>query len=1544
MFNVQVFAKTIVETNLKSYFTENTNSCSANAGPDIIVCGETLTMSGSVEEGDYNGYWTILGNSSTIEVLNESGPTTTLNYTGTYVDGASVSFGMVWTVTNYQNITCSDTAIITFKPIPSSEFNYTTEVCKGGVVEANIINEENIPIENYTWTYSNASEVTGSLDSHVELLFENTGLNDICLQVVSDLGCYSPYYCASTVIKQVPSSEFAIEGSICHEEIAEVVYINNNMPQISCPEETEWDFGGLDVVQTADPCSFNVTQQNFSSTEDTYYISLQVNLNGCLSEVNTDSIVVFPQGVADCCVDPVAFAGDDETICGLTTTLNASLAGGGNHGYWQYVAGPSMSFVNNDAGTESVPGNPNALVAVDNPGILVLEWRELNGSCSSSDQVTITFIEQPEVTFAEESYTYCGTQGIIEAASNVGSGSQFQWLSTNSDVIFSQETAFNPVISVLDYGTYTFDCVVIVSGSCSDTNNIDVTFLEPPTCNAGSDNVVCGTMDTLNAVSNFGGYWSVGSSPNGSGDCSAVFTNHLTGELDITDPNAIVSVTCSGEWTFIWASVNGVCESWCSVTIDFTPSAINIVSMPVARHCGDEVVPDIITTGYESASWLWTVDPTWEYYSEVSLQYDPLLATPTFVRNFENTAFGDSGHIDIPLIVTLIDEACSTTENIEITFYQRPEPFIGQDTLVCGDYVYFDITSSLPTGIGEAVWYDNDYGLSYDAQPNDAYQTQIEASLGDSINIIFSEENILGQNGLQCKIFDTISVVFLQRPDAYAGEDLHVCGSAVQLNASLDASVNSVGRWLLNTEGFFGNSAGENNPVAIVNENAWYCHPINYTLGVDTVYVFWQEHNILSAQCFDVDTVALTFWYQDTAYIRLNQNIIDIDSTCGRTYINVSGNEFLPNNPYANQYWISTDGSPVEWFSNGDANAVTESQLDSIRISSIGQEEHVWRDIQFIIQNGDINGSAPAVCVDTSATVSIRFDNPVVADIIESEFPEMYIICGNTVNLNADDSRPWAHYLWNEWSSEYTYQQEDYSGDRADTLASTIITASNNIYPDEDLMADTAYFIYRSVFLSVRNGICMDIDTINTRWAPIPTGEFYIEQAPCANMGVTLMADRDVASNFNKHITEIEWLFEENDEPVSIDPFNSSMDTVFVRYENSDINNDYNHAVSMRATNIWGCTIAEYLIDTIYEPLPAQVSWLEPILPSIGECNGVLSYENNSEFINYSTVFSDNIEFLDAEDDHISPGDTASYEGLCEDDYYLAVFYQSTSGLGNCIDTLQYVLFETYNDTCNGLYSDVDLTLCSGIGETDGAIDLTVYGGQAPYEYSWTGPNNYSSTNEDIDNIGVGLYSVNILDANNCQEARPVYIFEQFDSTDYVLPVDTSYTNAIDTCFTFEPTDAYIYSYIFSLDQISIVWLFVDEEDQMQFVSSTYEFSISDAGLYAFSIDIDCDLYRSSLNYFAEIYLDPNFNNSINESVIDVIKLYPNPTKGRVVVDTKDVSRITVTNMAGGVVGTYKPQIDANQSIIDLSQQKTGVYLLYITTKEGTLVSKVIKQ
>ena len=83
---------------------------------------------------------------------------------------------------------------------------------------------------------------------------------------------------------------------------------------------------------------------------------------------------------------------------------------------------------------------------------------------------------------------------------------------------------------------------------------------------------------------------------------------------------------------------------------------------------------------------------------------------------------------------------------------------------------------------------------------------------------------------------------------------------------------------------------------------------------------------------------------------------------------------------------------------------------------------------------------------------------------------------------------------------------------------------------------------------------------------------------------------------------------------------------------------------------------------------------------------------------------------------------------------------------------------ENYNEDATDddgscYYCDIELS-ADATNETEGdgsgTINVDVTGGTAPYEFAWTGPDAFESTDEDLTGLSAGTYVLTVTDANGC--------------------------------------------------------------------------------------------------------------------------------------------------------------------------------------------------
>ncbi len=114
--------------------------------------------------------------------------------------------------------------------------------------------------------------------------------------------------------------------------------------------------------------------------------------------------------------------------------------------------------------------------------------------------------------------------------------------------------------------------------------------------------------------------------------------------------------------------------------------------------------------------------------------------------------------------------------------------------------------------------------------------------------------------------------------------------------------------------------------------------------------------------------------------------------------------------------------------------------------------------------------------------------------------------------------------------------------------------------------------------------------------------------------------------------------------------------------------------------------------------------------------------------------------------------------------------YVTATDENGCTASDQIVI--NHIDCCVNFDIVVEEVLPTCDPEASGMIDITLTGGQAPYIYEWTGPDGFTSGEEDITGLFSGTYSVVVTDDNGCTLSTDVEIEgTPFDITFAINPL-----------------------------------------------------------------------------------------------------------------------------------------------------------------------------
>ena len=161
----------------------------------------------------------------------------------------------------------------------------------------------------------------------------------------------------------------------------------------------------------------------------------------------------------NCCVTPVANAGQNDSICGLSIQLNATLFDPNqNIGLWTLNSGPGNITFNNPSATD-------AIATADAYGVYSLVWTEFNpNGCQQSDTVIISFNPDPDISLDYNPLLCFGDLTNIKVVhNNISDAPYFYFWNSGEtvDSIVDASTGLHKVTVVNRHGCISSDSVIL---------------------------------------------------------------------------------------------------------------------------------------------------------------------------------------------------------------------------------------------------------------------------------------------------------------------------------------------------------------------------------------------------------------------------------------------------------------------------------------------------------------------------------------------------------------------------------------------------------------------------------------------------------------------------------------------------------------------------------------------------------------------------------------------------------------------------------------------------------------------------------------------------------------------------------------------------------------------------------------------------------------------------------------------------------------------------------------------------------------------------
>ena len=695
----------------------------AYAGIDFTVCGASSTPLNGNTITSGVGYWLFISGPNTPDIADITSPTTSISniITGTYVyrwtsstgyycplSSDDVSITVVRNAdagadqsycetTTYTSLIGTINSTGTWSQISGPNSSTIDPITSNNAVASGLI-----PGSSYTFRYTVSSFGCNSTDDMTVTLYPvpttaNAGSDQsVCNQSSFSLsgntplsgngiwskldgpsgGSYSPDNTSpSTSFTGGSSGTYVFVWTIANGTCSssdQVRIENSSLPTPAYAGADQNIVCATQVTMTANTPAIGLGNWTFVSGPNTPTITSPILPNSTITGV-IPGLYKFDwtisNGSCASSTDQVEFtieptpttadAGSDQVLCDIhSTSMNGGTLVSGT-GLWTQVSGPSTAtFTDNTNPTTSVSG-------LTNYGVYVFDWTTTLGSCTSSDQMTVTIYQNPTVADASATTTDVCLFSDIYLTGNtpaVGTGTWTQVSGPTTAYILDPSSPTSAIIGVTT-GTYQFTWT-ISNGTCTpSSNNVTITIHDIPTMAlAGANQTLCNVTSTFlaaNTATTGTGTWTKVSGP------SVTF-------VDANNPTTEITGLTAGTYILQWEIANASCTSSDQMQLIIYDLPTTALAGSDQEYCNSttfNMAGNIATSG--QGTWTKVSGPSSYSITNSHLETTTITGVTTGTYTFRWT----------------IDNGNCTPSYDEVTIHNYVQPNTanaGSDKIVCG--------------------------------------------------------------------------------------------------------------------------------------------------------------------------------------------------------------------------------------------------------------------------------------------------------------------------------------------------------------------------------------------------------------------------------------------------------------------------------------------------------------------------------------------------------------------------------------------------------------------------------------------------------------------------------------------------------------------------------------------------------------------------------------------------------------------------------------------------------------------------------------------